>query len=70
MFLPNPLTAMLDQDGISPNNISKLSSRQVMRIGDYKLIHCQILQIKITRIVWQIVTLPLYEFVDTSLTYC
>ena len=70
MFLLNPLTAMLDQDGISSNNISALSSRQVMRIGDYKLIQCQILQIKITIIVWQIVTLPLYEFVDTSLTYC
>lgn len=70
MFLLNPLTAMLDQDGISSNNISALSSRQVMRIGDYKLIQCQILQIKITIIVWQIVTLPLYEFVDTSLAYC
>ena len=28
----NPLTPMSDQDRISPNNISTISSRQVMRI--------------------------------------
>ena len=37
----NPLTPMSNQDGISPNDINTISSRQVMRIikkfqlGDY-----------------------------------
>ena len=39
-----PLTPMCDQDRISPYNINKISSRQVMRLkkkyqsGDYELI--------------------------------
>ena len=57
----NPLTPMSDQNRTSPYNINTESSRQVGRIkektklGDYKLIHYQILQIEIMSILWQTV---------------
>ena len=50
---------MSDQDIISLYIINTISRRQVMRVeknlnlGDYKLIHYQILQTNITRTVWQ-----------------
>ena len=56
-----PLTPMSDQNRTSPYNINTESSRQVGRIkektklGDYKLIHYQILQIEIMSILWQTV---------------
>ena len=53
---------MCDQVRISPNNINRISSKQVMRnykekyqLGDYKSIQYQILQTNITRTVWQTV---------------
>ena len=53
---------MCDQDRISPYNINRISSKQVMRnykekyqLGDYKSIQYQILQTNITRTVWQTV---------------
>ena len=53
---------MGDQDRISPYNINRISSKQVMRnykekyqLGDYKSIQYQILQTNITRTVWQTV---------------
>ena len=57
----HPLTPMSDHDRTSPYNINTESSRQVRRIkkktklGDYKLIQYQILQIEIMSILWQTV---------------
>ena len=57
----SPLTPISDQERTSPYNINTESSRQVGRIkkktklGDYKLIHYQILQIEIMSILWQTV---------------
>ena len=54
----NPLTPMSDQDRISPYNINTISSdenKEKYQSGDCKLIQYQILQINITRTVWQTV---------------
>ena len=53
----NPLTAMSDQDRISPNNIkhTKDKNKEKCQWGDYKLIQYQILQTSITRTLWQTV---------------
>ena len=57
----HPITPMSDQNRTSPYNINTESSRQVGRIkkktklGDYKLIQYQILQIEIMSILWQTV---------------
>ena len=46
-------TSISDQDRISPYNIKQTSdeNKEKFQLGDYKLIHHQILQINITRIV-------------------
>ena len=52
----NPLTPMSDQERISPYNINTISSdenKEKYQLGDCKLIQYQILQINITRTVWE-----------------